>query len=39
MRRSPAQATLLTMTAATILMLAALAWPMFEMPLLQIIRP
>jgi uncharacterized membrane protein YozB (DUF420 family) len=37
-RRRPARATLLTMSMSTFLMLAALAWPTLEKPLLHLIR-
>jgi uncharacterized membrane protein YozB (DUF420 family) len=36
--RRPAHATIVTMSMSTILMLAALAWPMLEKPLLHMIR-
>jgi hypothetical protein len=36
--RRPARAMLLTMAAATVLLAAALAWPLFERPLLALLR-
>jgi hypothetical protein len=37
-RRRPARSTLLTMTAATVLLAAALAWPHFEGSILALVR-
>ena len=37
-RRRPTRSTLLTMGAASILLTAALAWPLFERPLFVLLR-
>lgn len=38
LRQRPAQATVITMSLATFLMLAAVAWPSLEKPLVQMIQ-
>jgi hypothetical protein len=37
-RRRPARSTILTMSIATLLMLAAVAWPLIERPILHLLR-